>query len=97
MTKAGLAVAASVLLLTACAPAGSGIGGAAFLDAGLRAQQEQACAQAVSATRGVPIGTIVVRRASSDPVNQSIVNAFAGGASGYCRVDINANVLQVVF
>lgn len=97
MTKAGSALLASAILLAACAPRGAGVGGAAFLDAGLRAAQEQACAEAVSQTRGVPAGTIVVRRASSDPVNRSIVNAFAGGASGYCRVDIDANVLSVVF
>jgi hypothetical protein len=81
-------------VLAACAPRGAGISGADYMAPGVRAAQESACA---AADRGLAPGAVQVRRASSDPVNQTIVNAFAGGVPGYCRVDINGNVVQIVF
>jgi hypothetical protein len=88
--------------LAACGPlAGFGTGGPAatgaeFLDPRVRAAQEAACAAAVSAELGVAAGAVQVQRTSSDPENLSIVDATVGEASGYCRVTIEAEVVELV-
>ena len=85
------------LLLAACSFGPTMPPGVTFLDPGVRAGQERACAAAVARERGVPAETVAVRRASSDPRNHSIVNVVVGPVSGYCRVTADFRVLQVAF
>jgi hypothetical protein len=83
------------LLVAACAPRAT-VPAAAFVEPGVRQAQEQACAAAVAARSNVSAGAVQVRRTSSDPQNRSIVNFVAGGANGYCRVTVDAQVVEVV-
>ncbi len=71
--------------------------GFSFLDPGVRAGQEQACAEAVARLRGESQGEVRTARISADPANGAVVMAYAGGASGYCRVSADFRVLRVVF
>jgi hypothetical protein len=90
------------LALGACGPlAGTGTGGASvtgaeFVDPAVRAAQEAACAAAVAAQLGVTAGAVRVQRTSSDPENLSIVDATVGAATGYCRVTLDADVVELV-
>jgi hypothetical protein len=89
------------LALTGCAPLGIGGGGAAtsgaeFLDPAVRASQERACAAAVAAYLNVAEGAVQVRRTSSDPQNLSVVDATVGAATGYCRVSVEGEVVELV-
>ncbi len=71
--------------------------GFSFLDPGVRASQEQACAEVVARLRGVSQGGVRTVRTSADPVNGAVVMAYAGNASGYCRVAADFRVLRVIF
>lgn len=83
--------------LTACSSGGGGPRGFSFLDPGVRAGQEKACAEAVARLRGVSQSEVRTIRTSADATNGALVMAYTGKASGYCRVSANVKVLQVVF
>ncbi len=88
---------AAPMALAACS-FGAGVRpGFSFLDPGVRAGQEQACAEAVARLRGESQGEVRTARTSADPANGAVVMAYAGGASGYCRVSADFRVLRVVF
>jgi hypothetical protein len=89
-----------VIASLATAACSSGAGprpGFSFLDPGVRAGQEQACAEAVAQLRGVSRGDIATIRTSVDPANGAVVMAYAGNTSGYCRVSADFRVLSVIF
>lgn len=90
------------ILLAPLAIAGcsSGAGprpGFSFLDPGVRAGQEQACAEAVAQLRGISRADVATARTSADPANGAVVMAYAGNVSGYCRVSADFRVVDVVF
>ena len=85
------------LAIAACSSGAGPRPGFSFLDPGVRAGQEQACAEAVAQLRGVSRGDIATARTSADSANGAVVMAYAGNASGYCRVSADFRVLSVVF
>lgn len=97
MRRAHLLLLAAPVALAACS-SGAGAGpGFSFLDPGVRTGQEQACADAVARLRGVARANVQTVRTSADATNGSVVMAYAGNASGYCRVSADLRVLAVVF
>ena len=85
------------LAIGACSPGAGPQPGFSFLDPGVQAGQEQACAEAVAQLRGVSRGDVATARTSADAANGAVVMAYAGNASGYCRVNADFRVLSVVF
>ena len=85
------------LAIAACSSGAGPRPGFSFLDPGVRSGQEQACVEAVAQLRGVSRGDVGTVRTSADPANGAVVMAYAGNASGYCRVSADFRVLSVVF
>jgi hypothetical protein len=84
------------LLAAACTLGPATQPGFSFLDPGVRSGQEQACAQAVAASRGAPALGVQVKRTSADAYNRGIIAFEADGVSGYCRVTGDFRVLEIV-
>lgn len=85
------------LALLACSPRPAMPPGFSFLDPGVRAGQEQACAEALALLRNVPASSVRADRTSADAYNRGIVTVRGGGISGYCRVTADFRVVEVVF
>ena len=85
------------LALLACSPRPAMPPGFSYLDPGVRAGQEQACAEAVALLREVPASSVRADRTSADAHNRGIVTITGGGISGYCRVTADFEVVQLVF
>jgi hypothetical protein len=85
------------LPIAACSSGAGPQPGFSFLDPGVQSGQGQACAETVAQLRGVSRGDVASVRTSADPGNGAVVMAYAGNASGYCRVSADFRVLSVVF
>lgn len=85
------------IAIVACSSGAGPRPGFSFLDAGVRAGQEKACAEAVAHLRRVSQGDVRTTRTSADSANGAVVMAYVGNASGYCRVSADFRVLRVVF
>ena len=85
------------LAIAACSSGAGPRPGFSFLDPGVRAKQEQACAEEVAQLRGVSRADVATARTSADPANGAVVMAYAGNVTGYCRVSADFRVLSVVF
>lgn len=96
MLRIGL-VALPVVILAAGCSGPERVPASVFLDPGVRAAQERACAVAVARIHNTQSSAVSVTRTSSDPRNHSVVNARVGAANGYCRVTAAGEVVQVVF
>ena len=83
------------LAISACGHGQATPRGFSFLDPGVRAGQEQACATAVTQRLGVSAGSVQVDRTSADHHNGGTIGAVAGVRSGHCRVTGDFRVLGI--
>lgn len=90
-----LLVLALPLAVSACGYGQATPRGFSFLDPGVRAGQEQACASAVAQRLGVSAGSVRVNRTSADHRNGGVVAAAAGARSGHCRVTGDFRILEL--
>ena len=81
------------LVVSACGFGQATPRGFSFLDPGVRAGQEQACASAVAQRLGVSAGSVRADRTSADHHNGGAVAVAAGVRSGHCRVTGDFRIL----